>query len=96
LQIAGGEFADRQARFNFDIGAFMAEHGLQEPVAANFFKVDGRGGTGVGTGGPTATSSGGLNRNTLEPFQGGASGRKVGGMRVGFVFGVLGWVVVIW
>ncbi|KAF1969714.1 PEBP-like protein [Bimuria novae-zelandiae CBS 107.79] len=42
LQVSADAFADTQARFDFDVKAFAKEMGLGEPVAGNFFMVDGR------------------------------------------------------
>lgn len=88
FQLAASDFADRQARFNFDITNFMEENGLAEPLAANFFTVDGQTGAGVG---PTTTSSGGINRSTLEPFEGQAESL---GVSLGLM-GILGAAVLV-
>jgi hypothetical protein len=71
LNVQASDFADTQARFNFDIVSFGQQNGLGEPLAANFFTVDGRAGAGASG---TATTSGGIARNTLQPFEG-AAGR---------------------
>ncbi|KAF2191946.1 PEBP-like protein [Zopfia rhizophila CBS 207.26] len=69
LQVQAADFANTQDRINFDIEAFIQENELSEPIAANFFTVNGRA-SGSATG--TATSSGGISRNTLQPFEGAA------------------------
>lgn len=69
LQVAA---SDVQSRIGFDIQTFAQKNGLGEPLAANFFTVDGRTG---GSASGTATSSGGIVRNTLQPFEGAAVGR---------------------
>ncbi|KAF1847994.1 PEBP-like protein [Cucurbitaria berberidis CBS 394.84] len=83
LNVKASDFAGQQARFNFDITTFLKDKAVSAPVAANFFRVDGRAnatatasGTAIrsavrsGTG--TATGTGGNARNTLAPFLGGA------------------------
>ena len=71
LKVQASDFADTQARFNFDVASFAQKNGLGEPLAANFFTVDGRAGAGASPSG-TATTSGGIARNTLQPFEGSA------------------------
>ncbi|KAF2492059.1 PEBP-like protein [Lophium mytilinum] len=70
-------------RIGFDINAFMKDAGLVEPVAANFFVVEGKqeagaSGTAAASVGPTATGSGGISKSTLQPFEGGAGSMRVG------------------
>lgn len=69
LQVAQSEFADTQDRINFNIQSFASENKLSAPIAANFFRVDGRDSASA-TG--TATGTGGIVRDTLVPFEGGA------------------------
>lgn len=71
LQVQASDFADTQARINFNINSFMQTNGVSAPIAGNFFTVDGRAGA---TASGTATASGGISRNTLQPFEG-AAGR---------------------
>jgi hypothetical protein len=73
LSVQASQFADTSARIGFDINSFMSQNGLSQPLAGNFFTVDGR---AVGAASGTATSSGGISRNTLQPFEGAAP--KVG------------------
>lgn len=80
LNVQASDFANTQARFNFDIVSFGQENGLGEPLAANFFTVDGRAGASASG---TATTSGGIARNTLQPFEGAAG-------RVDMSFGLAG------
>jgi hypothetical protein len=42
LKVQASDFANTTARIGFDINAFMKQHQLAEPVAGNFFMVDGR------------------------------------------------------
>ncbi|KAF2657142.1 PEBP-like protein [Lophiostoma macrostomum CBS 122681] len=69
LSVKASQFADTSARIGFDINSFMSQNGLSQPLAGNFFTVDGRA-SGAASG--TATSSGGISRNTLQPFEGAA------------------------
>ncbi|CAO2647312.1 Nn.00g082340.m01.CDS01 [Neocucurbitaria sp. VM-36] len=82
LDVAQSAFANTQDRINFNIASFASENGLSAPIAANFFRVDGRAGAGA-TG--TATGTGGIARNTLQPFEGGAE-------QLGFSHGLVGLV----
>jgi hypothetical protein len=87
--VASTDFQTPQSRIGFDIQTFATQMGLGEPLAGNFFTVDGRasnGGASGTAGSPTATSSGGINQNTLQPFEG-AVGRME--MPLGLV-GLLG------
>ncbi|KAF2685326.1 PEBP-like protein [Lentithecium fluviatile CBS 122367] len=69
LQVQASDFANTQARIGFDIVSFGQKNGLGAPLAANFFTVDGRAGASASG---TATASGGIARNTLQPFEGAA------------------------
>lgn len=91
LEVSATAFADTSARIGFDIAAFAKTNGLGEPLAANFFMVDGRasggrGGSASGTGRasrPTASDAP-LGRNSTGPeFDGGATA-------VGLSMGVMG------
>ncbi|KAF2448922.1 PEBP-like protein, partial [Karstenula rhodostoma CBS 690.94] len=42
LKASASDFANTQARIGFDIEGFAKENGLGEPLAGNFFTVDGR------------------------------------------------------
>lgn len=66
LLLAASDFQNTQARFNFDIMSFAQQNRLKAPLAGNFFTVRGANATG------TATSSGGIAKNTLQPFEGDA------------------------
>ncbi|KAF2816160.1 PEBP-like protein [Mytilinidion resinicola] len=87
-------------RIGFNITAFMKDAALAEPLAANFFVVEGKqeagatgaSGTAAGSDRSTATGSGGISKSTLEPFEGGAGSMKLG-MR-GVWAGLLGGVAV--
>ena len=59
FSIAQSTFAEMSARINFDTQAFMTQHGLKAPVAANFFLVDGRTNS-TAAANPTGTGSGGI------------------------------------
>ncbi|KAF2734356.1 PEBP-like protein, partial [Polyplosphaeria fusca] len=91
LSVTASSFSETQSRIGFDIQQFMQQNGLAPPVAANFFTVDGQAGgsgTGNGNGGAsgTATTTGGISRNTLQPFEG-----KAGRMEMGWgLAGVVG------
>jgi hypothetical protein len=65
LSISTADFADTNNRFNFDVPSFMSENGVSAPVAANFFKVDGRASA-------SATGTGAMPSSTLATFQGAA------------------------
>ena len=82
LNVAQSDFEDVQDRINFDLTSFLSENDLSAPIAANFFRVDGRENAGA-TG--TATGTGGIARNTLQPFEGGAG-------QMGFSHGLAGLV----
>lgn len=91
--VATIDFQTPQSRIGFDMQSFAAQMELGLPLAGNFFTVDGRensgpGSTasGTGVGSPSATSSGDINQNTLQPFEG-AVGRME--MPLGLV-GLLG------
>lgn len=71
LKVRASDFANTQARINFDVEKFMAANNVKAPIAANFFRVDGRANS-TGTGSPTGT--GGNTRNSTVPFTGGAAG----------------------
>ncbi|USP73047.1 26 kDa secreted antigen [Curvularia clavata] len=72
FSIAQSTFAEMSARINFDTQAFMTQHGLKAPVAANFFLVDGRTNS-TAAANPTGTGSGGSRpTSSLEPFSGAA------------------------
>jgi len=86
LNLQASDFADTQARFNIDIESFAQQHGLGEPLAANFFTVDGRAGASASG---TATASGGIARNTLQPFEGAAGRVEMSLGLAGFVGGLV-------
>jgi hypothetical protein len=69
LSISAADFADTQARFNFDVASFMSKNGVSAPVAANFFRVDGRA-SATATG--AASGTGAMPSSTLESFRGAA------------------------
>jgi hypothetical protein len=63
LKASASEFADTSARIEFDMASFAKKNGLGEPVAGNFFMVDGRAG-GAAAGGATGTRGAGGARQT--------------------------------
>ncbi|KAF2467822.1 PEBP-like protein, partial [Lindgomyces ingoldianus] len=87
LNVQASDFANTQARIGFDINAFMKTNGIKAPLAGNFFTVDGRA-NGAATGSGTATGSGGIAKNTLQPFTG-ASGRVGASLGLAVIFGGL-------
>jgi hypothetical protein len=90
LNVRASDFASTQARIGFDIVSFGQKNGLGAPLAANFFTVDGRAGASPSG---TATTSGGIARNTLQPFEGNA-GRVVVSLGLAGLLGGLALVVV--
>ena len=70
LQVQAADFANTQSRIGFDINSFMKTNSLSKPLAGNFFTVDGKAGAAASG---TATSSGGISKNTLQPFEGAAA-----------------------
>lgn len=87
LQIEAGAFDDIQARIGFDVQAFMQENGLSEPLAGNFFVVDGMNPeSGAGFNG-SATGTGGIGGPTGQPrlFEGTAAATEAAlGLAAGF------------
>ena len=74
LKVTAKDFANMQARLNFDIASFAKTNGLGEPIAGNFFMVDGKasggagGATGTrGAGGAKQTGGGGRKGNSTSP-----------------------------
>ncbi|KAF9737387.1 hypothetical protein PMIN03_000927 [Paraphaeosphaeria minitans] len=73
LEASASDFANTQARIGFDIEGFAKKNGLGEPVAGNFFMVDGRanGSAGAmgtsGAGGARQTGGGGSRGNGTSP-----------------------------
>lgn len=88
FKVQASDFAGVQDRINFDIASFASANSVGAPIAANFFLVDGR--ANAATSG-TATVSGGIARNTLQPFEGAASKAN---LPAGFV-GALGGLVLL-
>ncbi|ORX96968.1 phosphatidylethanolamine-binding protein [Clohesyomyces aquaticus] len=82
LNVKATDFANNQARFSFEINAFMKTNGIKAPVAGNFFTVDGKASGGAGGAGATGSrsASAGLPKSTLQPFTGavGRTGVSVG------------------
>ncbi|KAF1928362.1 PEBP-like protein [Didymella exigua CBS 183.55] len=71
LKIQASDFNETSARINFDINAFMTKNKVSAPMAGNFFMVDGRA-TSTAKGTASARGSGGMPRNTVQPFTGAA------------------------
>ena len=74
LKVSASDFSNTQARIGFDIKSFAKTNGLGEPIAGNFFMVDGRanaaagGATGTrGAGGARQTGGGGSRGNSSTP-----------------------------
>ncbi|OAG04731.1 PEBP-like protein [Paraphaeosphaeria sporulosa] len=73
LKASASDFSNTQARIGFDIAGFAKQNGLGEPVAGNFFMVDGRASgaaaaTGTrGAGGARQTGGGGGRGNGTSP-----------------------------
>lgn len=88
LSVPVAEFAVVQDRINFHITSFMAENGVSAPIAANFFQVAGRASANSGPSG-TATGTGGIARNTLQPFEGAAAKMTFSHGLAGLVGGLL-------
>ncbi|PVH99266.1 PEBP-like protein [Periconia macrospinosa] len=74
LAVQASDFANMQARINFDITSFAEKNKLGEPMAANFFTVDGKATAAGGKGGAkgTASASGAMPSRTAAPFTGAA------------------------
>lgn len=92
FNVPASEFANVQARIGFNINSFMRQNSLSAPIAANFFQVLGTANAvASGTATATATSTGGIVRNTLQPFEG-----AVGRMEVSQgLLGLLGGAVLL-
>lgn len=85
LRVSASQFANTDARINFDVEEFIAENRLKAPVAGNFFRVDPRA-NATGRGSPTST--GGMVRNSTVPFEGAAVGRSAPVALLGVVVGM--------
>ncbi|KAH7396301.1 phosphatidylethanolamine-binding protein [Pyrenochaeta sp. MPI-SDFR-AT-0127] len=81
FNVKASDFADIKARINFDIDSFGAKNGLGTPIAANYFRVDGR------TGG-NATGTGGMPKPTLPTFEGAAGRMEICTGLIGLVGGL--------
>lgn len=69
--VKASDFANTSTRINFDINAFMTKNKVSTPIAGNFFMVDGRA-SATAKGTASASVSGGLAGNTVQPFTGAA------------------------
>ena len=96
LAVKAADFANTTGRFDFNLNTFMKQQKLGAPLAANFFKVDGRanstaaggsGGSGGSGGAATGTGSGKPRESGPAQFQGAVG--KVG-VSQGFVALVAG------
>lgn len=67
LTVKASDFPTVQSRINFDVQYFMHFNGVKPPIAANFFRVDGRANA---TG--SANGTGGVPGNTTISFEGAA------------------------
>lgn len=94
LEVKAQDFANTQDRIGFDVMSFAEKNKLGEPVAANFFTVDGKAAAGGAraSGGArgTASASGGAPSRTSAPFTGAAGQLDVSyglaGLLSGFAF----------
>ncbi|EUC34852.1 hypothetical protein COCCADRAFT_35551 [Bipolaris zeicola 26-R-13] len=92
LSVSESTYANVQNRINFDIEAFMSDNGVDAPLAANYFHVDGRAGAASATGSsasvsgapaaatgasPSGTGAGAAPSSTLVPFEGAAGKASV-------------------
>lgn len=77
LNIKASAFARAQDRIGFNIESFMSQNGVSAPVAANFFRVDGRTSATASGNGATASGAGARPTSTPEPFTGAASEMSV-------------------
>ncbi|CAI6308202.1 unnamed protein product [Periconia digitata] len=85
LAVKASDFANTQARIGFDIMSFSKENKLGNPMAANFFTVDGKASAAGGSGGArgtagsrgTAAASGATPSRTAAPFTGAAGNMDV-------------------
>ena len=92
LSVSELTYANVQNRINFDIEAFMSENGVDAPLAANYFHVDGRAGAASATGSsasasgapaaatgasPSGTGARAAPSSTLVPFEGAAGKASV-------------------
>ncbi|XP_014559820.1 hypothetical protein COCVIDRAFT_90984 [Bipolaris victoriae FI3] len=76
LSVSESTYANVQNRINFDIEAFMSENGVDAPLAANYFHVDGRAAAATGVS-PSGTGAGAAPSSTLVPFEGAAGKASV-------------------
>ncbi|KAF1918703.1 phosphatidylethanolamine-binding protein [Ampelomyces quisqualis] len=83
LEVQAADFANINGRFNFDIQSFMQNNNLGEPVAGNFFMVDGRVNATTGSGRGSPTGTGGMPSSTLATFEGTAGRWEVSCRLVG-------------
>lgn len=81
FNVKASDFADTKARLNFDIVSFSSKNGLSAPVAANYFRVDGRAGG-------NSSATGGMPKPTLPAFQGAAKKVEVSAGLVGLLGGL--------
>jgi hypothetical protein len=90
LNIQASAFAGVQDRIGFDIESFMSQNGVSAPLAANFFRVDGRiSATATGTAAAAAASgTGAMVSGTPQPFTGAAGEISVPYGTAGLLSGV--------
>ncbi|KAL1799131.1 hypothetical protein ACET3X_003168 [Alternaria dauci] len=90
LNIQASAFAGVQDRIGFDIESFMSQNDMSAPLAANFFRVDGRiAATVSGTAAAAGTSgTGAIPTGTPEPFTGAAGEISVSYRTAGLLSGI--------
>jgi hypothetical protein len=97
LNIEASAFAGVQDRIGFDIESFMSQNGVSAPLAANFFRVDGRiSATASGTGAAAGTSgTGATPTSTPQPFTGTAGEISVPYGTAGLLSGIALFAVLV-
>lgn len=97
LNIQASAFAGVQDRIGFDIQSFMSQNGVSAPLAANFFRVDGRiSATASGTGSATVASGAAATpTGTPQPFTGAAGEISVPYGTAGLLSGVALFAVLV-
>ncbi|CAG5160394.1 uncharacterized protein ALTATR162_LOCUS5808 [Alternaria atra] len=97
LNIQASAFAGVQDRIGFNIESFMSQNGVSAPLAANFFRVDGRiaataSGTAAAAG---ASGTGAMPTGTPQPFTGAAGEVNVPYGTAGLLSGIALFAVLV-
>ena len=97
LNIQASAFAGVQDRIGFNIESFMSQNGVSAPLAANFFRVDGRiaataSGTAAAAG---ASGTGATPTGTPQPFTGAAGEVNVPYGMAGLLSGIALFAVLV-